>query len=63
MRILHRINQAIDQFEPTIRLLYRIGIVLALYFGLTYLGNSIYIDDSSSAQDASCEGVAPRISS
>ena len=63
MTILHRINQTIDQFEPTIRLLYRIGVVLSIYFGLIFIGNSIYVDDPSSAQDTSCEGEAPRISS
>lgn len=59
--MFHKINQAIDQFEPTIRLLYRISVVLAIYFGMTYIGNSLYVDGPMQ-QDTTCE-APPRLSS
>jgi hypothetical protein len=61
MTIFHRLNQAIGEFEPTINLLYRIAIILAIFFGLTYIGDSLFIPDDSAQQDTSCQ--APRISS
>jgi hypothetical protein len=59
MNILSRINRAIGEFEPTINLLYRIGIILAIFFGLTYIGDSLDIPGDPQS-DVSCE--APRIS-
>jgi hypothetical protein len=58
MTIFRRINQAIGEFEPTINLLYRIGIVLAIFFGMTYIGDSLVIPGDPQS-DVSCE--APRI--
>jgi len=60
--ILQRINQKIDHFEPLIRLLYRIGVVLVIYFGLTHIGNSLYVEDSAQ-QDTSCQPTAPSLKS
>jgi len=44
---IHRLNQAIDQFEPTIHLLYRAAVTLAIIY--------------DAVQDTSCK--APRFSS
>ncbi len=59
--MFRQLNQAIEQFEPTIRLLYRLGIVLAIYFGLAYIGDSLVVTDEVQA-DTSCQ-AAPRLSS
>lgn len=59
--MLRQLNQAIEEFEPTVRLLYRLGIVLAIYFGLVYIGDSLVVTDGEQA-DTSCQ-VAPRLSS
>jgi hypothetical protein len=54
MNMLLRLNQALDRFEPTVRLLYRIGVVLAVYFGLAYIGDSLVITDGTQTE-TSCE--------
>lgn len=58
--MLQRLNQTIDRFEPTIRLLYRIGIVCAIYYGLIYIGDSLFVPDSAQTE-TSCE-APPRLS-
>jgi hypothetical protein len=57
--LLCRFNAAIGEYEPTINLLYQIGIVLALYFGMTYIGDSLVIPGDPQS-DVSCE-APPRI--
>lgn len=52
--MFQRLNQAIDRFEPTIKLLYRLAVVLAIYLGLVYIGDSMVITDSFQT-DTSCE--------
>jgi hypothetical protein len=58
MSLLNRVNTAIGEYEPTINLLYRVGIILAIFFGLTYIGDSLDIPGDPQS-DVSCE--APRI--